>query len=44
LKTAIAQGQPNEAQSAANEILRIDEHNAKAAEFLKNCDRSGQES
>ena len=44
MKTAIAQEQTDNAQSAANEILRIDEHDIEAAEFLKSCVISGQES
>jgi len=44
MKTAIAQGQPDDAQAAANEILRIDETDIEAAEFLNRCDLSGQES
>ena len=43
MKTAIAQGQMDDAQSAANEILRIDENDIEAAEFLKSCDLSNQQ-
>ena len=41
MKTAIAQGQPDDAQFAAKEILRIDENDIEAAEYLKSCDLSG---